>query len=168
MRVRERMVYVGSRNVNNYRGSAAIIVLISIAAAHCTRRPELQHDIAQDGGEAQETATNDFTHRAAGVVVGAGARGLGSTAGPRGSSRAGRAGGREGGRNNRRGGREGNGGSAFFNLVINTGNERSQVGALDVSRKVEELDPWDGARKVLGRGEVCALSVNNDGVPASV
>jgi len=155
---------VGSRNVKNYRGDATILMLVSIAAAHCTR-PELQHDIAQDDSEAQERATNNPAHRAAGVVVGAGISGFGSTTGPRGDSRVGRAGGREGGSNNRRSGGERNGGSSFFDLEVNTSNKRSQLGALHVLGEVEQLNPRDRAGEVLRRGKVRALGINNDGVP---
>jgi len=159
------MVYVGSRNVKNHRCDATILMLVSTAAAHCTGRLESQHDIAQDDSKAQERTTNDLTHRAAGVVVGAGISGFGSTTGPRGDSRVGRAGGREGGSNNRRGGGERNGGSSFFNLEVNTSNERSQLGALHVFGEVEQLNPRDRAREVLRRGEVRTLGINNNGVP---
>jgi len=50
-------------------------------AVPCTRRSKLQHDATQDGREAQERATDDFTDRAAGVVTIAGAGGFGPTAG---------------------------------------------------------------------------------------
>lgn len=55
----------------------------------------------------------------------------------------------------------------MFNLIVNTSNERSQVSALHVPGEVEQFDPRDKGREVLGRGKVCALSVNNDGVPVS-
>ena len=144
-----------------------MLILTSIAAAHYTRRRESQHDITQDNGNAQERAANEFTHRAAGVVAGAGAAGLGSAAGSRGIARAGGVGGWEGGSNNRRSGGDGNGGSPRFNLVINTGNERSQVGALHVVGEVEQFNPRNRTREVLRRGEVRTLSINDDCVPAS-
>jgi hypothetical protein len=141
---------------------------MSIAAARRTRKPELQHDITQDNCKAQKRASNDVTRCAAGVVGGGGVGGFRSTAGSRGISRAGRAGDREGGRNNRRCGGDGNGGSPFFDLVINPGDERSQVGTLHVPGEIEQFNPRDGTGEVLGRGEARALRVNNDGVPGSV
>jgi len=90
-----------------------------------TRSQESQHHITQDNGGAQERAANESSHRAAGVVAGAGAAGLGSAAGSRGITGAGGAGGWEGGSNNRRSGGDGNGSSPRFDLVINTSDERS-------------------------------------------
>lgn len=156
------MVYVELRNVNNYRSDEQY----SFSFAHCIRS-ESQHDIGQGGSDAQKRTANGFTHRPT-SVIGAGARRLGSAVGPGGGSRTGRVGGRESGRNNRGSGGEGNGGSAFFNLVINTSNEWSQVGALNVSGEIEQFNPRDRAREVLGRGKVRALSINNDGVPKGV
>lgn len=161
------MVYVGSRNVSNYKNDAIILVLVSITATRRTRRSELQHDIGQDDGQAQKGATDEFTHRAASAVTSASAGGIGSTASPRGSSRAG-ASGREGGSDDGGSGRDRSCGSPFFDLVINPGNERSQVSALHILGEVEQFDPRDRAREVLRRGEVASLTINDDGIPVRV
>jgi len=136
-------------------------------AAPCTRRSKLQHNVTQGGREAQERATNDFTDRATGVVTVAGAGGFGSTAGAGRDYRTGGMGGREGGRNDRGSGGDGSGGSAFCNLVIDSSDKRSQVGVLHVVGEDEWGNPWGRAREVLGRGEVVALRIDDDGVPTS-
>jgi len=138
---------------------------VSIAAARCTRRLKSQHDITQDSSEAQERATNGITYRATGVVTGAGVSRPGSTAGTRGGSRAGGLGSWESGRNDRGGGGDGNGGSAFFNPVIDPSNKGSQVGVLHVVWEDESFDPRNRTGEVLGRGEVIALGIDYDGVP---
>lgn len=140
---------------------------MSIAAARCTRRLKSQHDITQDSSEAQGRATNDFAHRATGVVIGAGASRPGSAAGTGGGSRAGGLGSWESGRNDRGSGGDGNGGSAFFNLVIDPSNKGSQVGVLHVVREAESPDR-NRSGEVLGRGEVTALGIDYDGVPVVV
>lgn len=77
-------------------------------------------------------------------------------------------GGREGGRNDRGSGRDGSGGSAFFHLVINPSDERSQVGILHVVGEDEWYNPWGRARETLRRGKVTALCIDDDCVPARV
>ena len=136
-----------------------------IGATRCTRSGS-QHDIGQYSSEAQEGAADCFAHRTAGVVVTASIGGPGSAARTGGGSRVG--GLREGRRNDRGSGGDGNGGTAFFNLVIDTSNERPQVGILYVVGKAELLDPLDRAREVLRRGEVLTLCVDDDGVPVIV
>ena len=74
---------------------------------------------------------------------------------------------RESGSDNRRSGGDGNGSSAFFNLVIDSSDERSQVGVLHVVGEDKQRNPRGGAREVIRRGEVIALSIDYDGVPAS-
>ena len=124
----------------------------------------LQHDIAQESSKAQERAGNDFAHRTAGIVVGGGVGGIGSAAGTGGSSGGG-TGGWKGGSDNRGSGRDGNGGSAFFNLVIYPGDERSQVAVLYVVGEDEPGNPRDRAREVLRGSKVIALSIDDNGVP---
>ena len=140
-------------------------LIVMSMATPCTRRSKLQHNVAEGSSEAQERAANDFTDRAAGVVTVGGAGGLGSAAGTGRGHRTGGMGGREGGRNDRGSSGDGNGGSAFFNLVIDSSDERSQVGVLHVVREDEWDNPWGRAREVLRRGEVTALRVDDDGVP---
>jgi len=135
--------------------------------APCTRRSKLQHNVAQGSSEAQERTANDLTYRATGVVTAGGASGLGSAAGTGRGNRTGGMGGREGGRNDRGSGGDGNGGGAFFNLVIDSSDERSQVGVLHVVGKGEWDNPWGRAREVLRRGEVTALRIDDDGVPTN-
>jgi len=77
-------------------------------------------------------------------------------------------GGREGRRNDRGSGGDGNGGSAFFDLVIGSSDERSQVGVLDVVGEDEWNNTRGRAREALRRGEVAALCIDDDGVPTSV
>jgi len=141
---------------------------VPIATARCIRGSKSQHDIAQDNSEAQERAANDSTHRTTGVVIGAGVSRPGSTAGTGGGSRAGGLGSWESRRNDRGSCGNGNGGSPFFNLVIDPGNKRPQVGILYVVREDELFDPRNRAREVLGRGEVIALGIDYDGVPIIV
>jgi len=76
-------------------------------------------------------------------------------------------GGGEGGRNNRGSGGDGSGGSAFFNLVIDPSDERTHVGILHVVGEDKLDNPRDRAREVPRSGEVIALIVDDDGVPAS-
>jgi hypothetical protein len=140
---------------------------VVIAATRCTRRSKSQHDIAQDSSEAQERAADDFTCRTR-VIIGAGVGRFGSTASTGGDSRAGGLGSREGGRNNRGSDGDGNGGSAFFSLVIDPGDERSQVGVLHVVGEDELFDSRNWAREVFRRGEVIALGIYYDGIPVVV
>jgi len=138
---------------------------MSVATA---RRFKLQKCVPQGKGEGQEGAANDFAHRTAGVVIGARVSGPGSTTGTGGESGGGEMGGREGRRNNRRGSRDGNGGCPFLNLIIDPSDKRSQVGALHIVGEDEFGNPWDRTGEVLRGGEVFALSVYDDGVPANV
>lgn len=154
-----------SRNANNYKGGTGILIVRSVAAAHCTGRPGLQHDVARESSKAQERAADDFSYRAARVaVVGCGIGGVGSAAGAGGGAGGG-TGGRKGGRINRGSGGDGNGGSPLFNLVIDSGDERSQIGVLYVVGEDELDNSWDGAREVFRRGEVITLSIDDDSVP---
>jgi hypothetical protein len=164
----QRLASADSRSVNIYEGGTGILVLMTMAAGSRTRTSKLQHDVAHENCETQERAANDFTHRTAGVVIVTGVGGLGSGAGAGGGSRAGGMVGREGGSNDRGSGGDGTGGSAFLDLVIDASDERPQVGALHVVGEVELDDPRGRAREVLRRGEVIALSINDDGVPANV
>ena len=157
------MAYTESRNVNDHNGDTGILIRASIAAARRAQKSQLQYDIAQKSNEAQNRAANDPTHRTAGVI-GAGVSGVRSAVGT-GGSRAGGMGSRESGRNDRRGGRDRNGGSAFFNLVVDPCDKRSQVSVLYVVGEGERFDSWDRTREVLRRGEVIALGIDDDGVP---
>ena len=93
--------------------------------------------------------------------------GLGSAAGTEGGSRAGGIGGREGGRNNGVSGRDGDVNSALLSPVIDPSNQWSQVGVLHVGGEVEfDNRARSRTREALRRGEVVALSIDDDGVPA--
>jgi len=72
--------------------------------------------------------------------------------------------GRKGGSNDGGSGRDGDGSSALFNLVIDPGDERSQVGVLHVVGEDKPGNPYR-TREVLGRSKVIALSIDDDGVP---
>ena len=77
-------------------------------------------------------------------------------------------GGWEGGRNDRGSGGDGSSGGAFFNLVINPSDERSQVGVLHVVGEDEWDNPWGRAREIIRRGKAGSLCVDDDCVPGSV
>ena len=152
-----------SKNVNILEGGTGILIAMSVAVVRCTRMSESQHGITQDNSEAQERAGDDFAHRATSVAsVGR----LGPAASTGGGSRAGGMGGRESGSNDRRCGGDGNGGNAFFNLVIDPSDEGTQLGAIHVAGEVKLDNPWSGAREVIRSGEVVALIIDHDGVPA--
>ena len=105
---------------------------MSIKVVRCTQRSKLQHDVTQDSGEAQEGVGDDLTHRTAGVIATVASVSRPGSAASTGGGSSARVGGRESGSDNRRSGGNGNGGSAFFNLIIDPGDERSQVGVLHV------------------------------------
>ena len=77
-------------------------------------------------------------------------------------------GGREGGRNDRGGGGDRSGGSAFFNLVIDSSDERSQAGVLHVVGEDEWDHSWGRAREIIRGGKAGPLCVDDDCVPTSV
>lgn len=147
--------------------STKVLIGMFMMAARFKRRSKLQHDVAQDSSEAQERAADDFTHRAPGVGVAGGAGGFGSTAGTRGGSGAGGTGSGKGGRNDRGSGRDGSGGGALFDLVIYPSNKWSQVGVLHVVGEDELDNSRGGTGEVLWRGEVRALLIDHNSVPAS-
>ena len=90
-----------------------------------------------------------IAHRTAGGVTGDGVGGLCSW---------------EGGGNSRGSDRDGNVGSAYFDSVIDSSDEWSQVGVLHVAGEVEWCNPRNRAREVLRRGEVITLCIDDDNV----
>ena len=155
-----------SRNVMIRKAIQGYLIVMSVAAP-CTRRSKLQHNVAQGGREAQERATNGFTDRAAGIVTVGGAGRFGSTASTGRDHGTGGMGGWERGRNDRGSGGDGNSGGSFFDLVIDSSDERSQVGVLHIVGEDEWDNSWGRAREVLRRGEAASLCIDDDGVPTS-